>query len=124
VTQSGACGVGPTGMKKMHAGLLALAAIAIAIPALADPPAAPAPAPAASATAAASVSAAASAKAAPSASNVITVGSAVIKGRAAKPQVLIELQRQTPTSAAGAAHDQLREAMMKKLEPSTTRATR
>src|SRR5947209_1892855 len=99
-------------MKNVHAGFLALALAAFAIPALADPPDPPAPAPVPAASAPA-----------PSAS-VQTVASATITGRAAKPQVLIEIQRQTPASAARDAHEQMRQAWLKKLQPSTTRSVR
>ena len=101
--------------KYVALGLLTLGVAAIAIPASADPPAAPtAPATTASASASPATSASASPAAAPSAA--ATASDGTIRGRADKPNVLIELQRQTPASAARVAHEQMRQAWIARMK--------
>ncbi len=94
-------------MKKYVAlGLLAFGVATASIPAFADPPA-PAPAPAATASATPT-------PAAPAPSTA-TASDGTIRGRADKPNVLIELQRQTPASAARVAHEQMRKAWIARM---------
>lgn len=118
--QVGSACHGPMGMKLFSIGFVSLAVLAVVVPAFADPTPATAPAPAAS-----SASAPVASAPAPSASaSTYTAPDATIHGRAAKPNVLIELARPTAVSAARDAHEQMRQAWIKKLQPSTTRAVR
>ena len=103
--------------KYVALGLLTLGVAAIAIPASADPPAAPtAAATTASAPASAAPATSASAAPAPSPSAAATASDGTIRGRADKPNVLIELQRQTPASAARVAHEQMRQAWIARMK--------
>lgn len=101
--------------KYVALGLLTLGVAAIAIPASADPPAPP-PAPATTASAPAAPATSASAAPAPSPSAAATASDGTIRGRADKPNVLIELQRQTPASAARVAHEQMRQAWIARMK--------